>query len=150
MSNGKKKRNSPWDIISILTLCSPSVENMRPAIPIMFFISAPTRLRIAMCCSVETSPHSSSSLMAASKWEGLESAEWMAMETCTSDVEMRSTLMQWLLRMANTRAKKPCDMDRLFECTLMTAMLSLMVTAVGRLGVFRLEGSDGRERLICL
>lgn len=31
----------------------------------------------------------------------------------------------------------------------MTVMLFLIVTAVGRFGVFRSDGSDGRDRLIC-
>lgn len=75
--------DAPCEIISRLMLFSPSVLNMRlrsvasvyvvnagtlkrageayPAIPIMFFISAPTKLRIAILCSIDTSPHSSSS-----------------------------------------------------------------------------------------
>src|ERR1700728_924106 len=58
------------------------------------------------------------------------------METCTSLVEIRSTDICLLSRIEKIFAKKPCEIDRLFEWTLMTEILSLIVTAVGLLGVF--------------
>src|SRR3569833_325105 len=51
--------------------------------------------------------------------------------------------------MEKTRATKPWAMDRLLEWMLMTEILSLMVTAVGRLGVLRRLASDGRDLRSC-
>lgn len=65
----------------MFTLCSPRVENMRPAIPTMFFISAPTKLRIAILSKIVTSPHSSSSSFAFCMSSTGILGEWMAMDT---------------------------------------------------------------------
>src|SRR3954451_19078462 len=43
-------------------------------------------------------------------------------------------------------AKKPCDRDRLLEWTLMTKILCLMVTAVGRFGLCMKLGLRVRNR----
>src|SRR2546430_8647486 len=59
------------------------------------------------------------------------------MDTCTSLVEMRSIDSRHLSRVEKILAKKPCDRDRLLECTLITRMLCLTVTAVGLLGRLR-------------
>ena len=56
------------------------------------------------------------------------------METCTSLVEMRSIDNRHLSRVEKILAKKPCESERLLECTLITRILCLTVTAVGRLG----------------
>ena len=46
----------PCEIISIFTSFSPKVENIFPAIPIIFFICLPTRLRIAISGMISTVP----------------------------------------------------------------------------------------------
>ena len=137
----------PWDIISMLTLFSPRVENIFPAIPIMFFICFPTRLRMAMPSIMSTVPYPLSSSIAPRRlWSTISllssssvpvtntDSECNAIDTCTSDVEMRSIDSLHLSRVENILAKNPWDSVRLFEWTLMTKILCLIVNAVGRLG----------------
>ena len=63
-------------------------------------------------------------------------------------MEIRSTESCRLSSIEKTFAKKPWDIDLLFEWTLMTVILSLIVTAVGRFGVFL--ATKALELLECL
>lgn len=94
-----------------------------------------------------TSPHSSNSALTAAKAASLMFAECIAILTCTSLVLIRSTLTCALSSILNTLAKKPWDILRLLLWTLMTVILSLIVTAVGRLGVLRAGDFDRSVRV---
>lgn len=66
----------------------------------------------------------------------------MAILTCTSLVEIKSTIIPYRSNVPKIRAKKPCEIVFLFERMERTRMSSLIVMAVGRRGWER-SISDG-------
>lgn len=111
--------NIPCEIISMLMLLLPSTLKNLPEIPIMFLSCLPTKLTMAMSGTISMAPSSPRSLTA--PWRSLSwilysssppplnmaDSECRAMETWTSEEEMRSTDKCQRSRMLKMFIKKP-------------------------------------------
>lgn len=109
----------PCEIISMLILLLPSTLKNLPLIPIMFLSCFPTKLTMAMSGTMSMAPNSPRSLTA--PWRSLSwilysssppplrsaDSECRAMETWTSEEEMRSTDKCQRSKMLKMFIKKP-------------------------------------------